>query len=330
MSVDPVILTSLFNTFGTIADAGIKQLIDSKIIVHKGATLYMRASEIEFAFVLSLGDEQSRVGTILKRIQSITKKPLEFENVIEINGHGMPHNENLVEMEIITIFENKGKIDFGKLLRDVKSNMVFIKARVNVSKELIQFLVPSRIVKTSEHFGDEKIEADIELALDYANLWRKIFDQYTVRDIEYEFNLQVSPETIIKQIPEKSRKRIISAGIQALQNNKDAVNFLRIMSSCFLSFENDAVRKKLFDTVSVEPTSKLSIKDVYPTMQSMVIAKSNHPVTLPGKLRIVIGGKLEGDDITLHGKLKIDLKKFSKIVNDISKDIQDKTNKLKI
>ena len=102
------------------------------------------------------------------------------------------------------------------------------------------------------------------------------------------------------------------------------------MSDCFLSFENDNTRKKLLEMVSVEPAEKLFIKEVYPTMQSMAIAKSNQPVILPGNLRIIIGGKLEGDDITLHGKLKIDLNKFSKIINDISKDLQEKTRRLKV
>lgn len=330
MSIDPLLLTSLFKTVGNIADAGIKQLIDSKIIVHKGATLYMHASEFEFAFLLSLGDEQTRGSGILKKIQSLTKKPLEFENIVEIHGHGIPLNENLLDMGVISNNGDIGKIDFGKLIRDVKSSSVFIKVRVNISKELIQFLVPSRINKTSQHFGDSKIEADIELALDYANLWRKVFDQYTIRDIEFEFNLEISPETIITQIPERYRKRIIAAGIAASENNKDAVNFLRIMSRCFLSFETENNRKKLLDVVSVIPSEKLFIKDVYPTMQSMVIAKSGQPIILPGKLRILIGGKLEGNDITLDGKLTIDLKKFAEILSLISKDLQDKTQKLKI
>ena len=62
----------------------------------------------------------------------------------------------------------------------------------------------------------------------------------------------------------------------------------------------------------------------------MVIAKVGYPVVIPGRLRIRIGAILEGDDIAIRGKLVIDLKKFSNIINDISKDIQNKTQKLKV
>lgn len=330
MSFDPVVLTSLFNTVGSIANAGIQQLIVSKIIVHKGAIFYHRASEFEFAFLLSLGDEKSRVDNILKKIQSLTKKPVEFENIIEIHGHGLTHAENLVNLGMISVKNGKGKIDFGKILREIKSNIVFIKVRVKIDEELRDHLVTSRIDKTSKYIGDEKIETNIEIALDYANLWKNVFDQFTIRDIDFSFNLDVSPETIVKQIPEKYRKRIISAGKKIKQGEKDAVTFLRIMSECFLSFEKDDKRIQLMNLVSVTPEDKFSIKDVQPTMQSMVIAKVGYPVVLPGSLRIRIGAILEGDDIAIRGKLIIDLKQFSKIINDISKDIQNKTQKLKV
>ena len=170
MAFDPVVLTSLFNTVGGIANAGIQQLIESKIIVHKGATFYHRASEFEFAFLLSLGDEKSRVDSIIKKIQSLTKKPMEFENIIEIHGHGLTHSENLVNLGMITMNDGKGQIDFGKILREIKSNNVFIKVRVKIDDELKEHLVTSRIDKTSKHIGNERIETNIEIALDYANL----------------------------------------------------------------------------------------------------------------------------------------------------------------
>jgi len=330
LSFDPIILRSLFNSLGSVANNGIQQLIDSQIIVHKGATFYHRASEFEFAFLLSLGDESSRSGNILKKIKSITKKPVEFENIIEINGHGLPNNENLVNLGIIVVEKDKGRIDFGKLLREIKSNAVFIKVRVKVSEDLKNALVSSRINKTSKYFEKERIETDIEIALDYANLWKKVFDQFTVRDIEFPFHLEVSTETIVEQIPLRSRKRIISAAEKIGKDQKDAVSFMRIMSESFLSFEKDNRRNQLMDLISVVPDEKFYIKEVYPTMRSMVIAKVGYPVILPGKLMIITGAMLDGDDVTIRGKLIIDLKKFSKIMSDISNDIQNKTQKLKV
>ena len=151
MSFDPTILSSLFSTLGNVANTGIQQLINSQIIVHKGATFYHKASEFEFAFLLSLGDESSRASDFLNKIKSVTKKPVEFENIIEINGHGIPKNENLVGLGIITIKHGKGEIDFGKLLREIKSNTVFIKVRVKVPENFKESLVSSRIDKTSRY-----------------------------------------------------------------------------------------------------------------------------------------------------------------------------------
>jgi len=329
VSFDPVVLSSLFSSLGSIANTGIQKLIDSKIIVHKGLTFYHRTSELEFAFLISLGDEASRSNDILKKIQSITQKPVEFENIIEIYGHGLPHNENLLSMGIISVSGTSGKIDFGKLLREVKSNTVFIKFRIKIPEELKSHLVPSRIDNTSKHFGKDKIETNIEIALDYANLWKKVFDQYTVRDIEFTFNLEISTETIVEQIPKRYREKIINAARQIAKGNQNAVKFLKIMSDCFLSFEKDVRIQQLLDCVSVEPHDKFIIKSVTPTMESMEIAGIGHPVVLPGKMRITLACVVEGSDVTSLGKLSIDLRKFFKILSEIVLDLQNKTQNLK-
>ena len=330
MSFDPLLLNSLFNTLGSIANNGIQQLIDSRIIIHKGATFYHKASEFEFALLLSLGEESSRSNNILNKIKSVTKKPVEFENIIEIKGHGLPHNENLVDLGIIMVEKNMGKIDFGKLFREVKSDTVFIKIRVKVSEDFKNILISSRMNQTSKHIKKERFETDIEIALDYANLWKKVFDQFTVRDIEFPFRLEISPEIVVEHIPPKSRKRIIKASEKISKGEKDAVSFMQIMSESFLSFERDDRRKQLLDLISVAPEEKFHIKDVHPTMRLMMIAKIGYPMILPGKLIIITGAILEGDDVALRGKLIIDLKKLSKILSDISNDIQAKTQKLKI
>lgn len=330
MSFEAILSTSLLTPLGDVARKGIDKLIDSKIIVHRGLTFYHRSSEFEFVFLISTGPEHSKLNEIIKKIQSHFSKPLKFENVIEVLGYGIPHNENLKDLHIIQEGDTTATIDFGRILTEVKSETVFLKIRIQVPPEIKQFLVASRIDKTSIHYGMESIETDIEIALDYSNLWNKVFDEYTVRDIEFTFNLEVMPLTIIENIPKKYRERIIRAGQLALSGNQDAVRFLRIMSENFLSFESDKRAKQLLETVSVEPEDKFSITAVTPTMQTMEIAGVGHPVVLPGKMRITLGCRIEGKEITLIGKLKIDLKKFIKILSEISADIENQTNKLKI
>jgi hypothetical protein len=65
-------------------------------------------------------------------------------------------------------------------------------------------------------------------------------------------------------------------------------------------------------------------------MQTLEIAGLGHPVVLPGALRITIGARLEGKNITLAGKLTIDLKKFGKIMSEIITEIELNSKNLKI
>jgi len=330
VSVETILSTSLLTPLGNIASKGINSLIDSKIIIHKGLIFYHRSSEFEFAFLISTGSAHSKLNEIIKKMKSYFSKPLEFENVIEISGFGVPHSENLKELGIIQEKNTIATIDFGRILKEIKSETVFLKIRIHVPSDIKRALVASRMDKTSKHYGMESIETDIEIALDYSNLWNKIFDEYTIRDIEFTFELEVLPETIIDSIPEKYRKRIVKAGTMALSGNQDAVRFLRIMTENFMSFESDKRLKQLLETVSVEPKDNFSVRSVLPRMQIMEIAGIGNPMVLPGKMRIILGCRIEGKDLTLLGKLKIDLKKFIQIINEISKDIQDQTRALKL
>ncbi len=101
------------------------------------------------------------------------------------------------------------------------------------------------------------------------------------------------------------------------------------MSDCFLSFEQEKYAKKLLNTVSVEPDDKFLVKSITPTMQSMEIASVGHPIVLPGKMNITLACRLEGKDIVLAGKLKLDLKKFSQILREIISDIQRRSQRLR-
>ncbi len=211
MSVESILASSLLLALGKLASVGIQKLIDSKLIIHKGLTLYHRTSELEFAFMLSLGSGLSRTNSIVKKIKGALAKPTEFDNVIEITGRGIPYAENLNNMGIITMTATKGKIDFGRLFKEVKSETVLLKVRIRIDDDLKRLLVSSRIDQTSKHFGKDLAEANIEIALDYASLWHKIYDEYTVRDIEFTFNLEVNSISIVDQIPNSYINTIIRA-----------------------------------------------------------------------------------------------------------------------
>ena len=179
MSFEPVV-DPLLSTLGKVAYDGILKLTDTKIITNRGLTFYHRDCELEFFFLFSLGKTRTKLNTILQKVGIIKEKLLTFENVISIHGHGMECNEDLVILGVILSSNNTAKIDLGKFSRDIKSNTVTIKIRVRANDQLKQTLVSQRIEKTSQHTG-RSIETHIEIALDYADLWYKIFDQYVVR-----------------------------------------------------------------------------------------------------------------------------------------------------
>lgn len=191
-------------------------------------------------------------------------------------------------------------------------------------------LVVHRLNKTVRYIGNDILENDIEISLDYANLWNKVLDQYTVRDIEFIFELYVDPRSISEKIPKHYASLIINAAKAISQGNQDAVKFLRVMTEGFMSFEKDNRLKQLRDTVSASPPDLIKITSVTPRMQTLEIASIGHPVVLPGVLRITIGARLEGKDVTLAGKLTIDLKKFGKILSEIVTEIERNSKSLKI
>lgn len=267
------------------------------------------------------------MGTILQKVGIVRKESLTFENVISIHGHGMECNKDLVALGVISSSNKTAKIDLGKLSRDIKSNTVTIKIRVRADDQLKHTLVSQRIEQTPQHTG-KRIETRIEIALDYADLWHGIFDQCTVRDIDFIFTLNVDLKTILDQIPKKQAKRIVKATESAVNGNTDAIKFLQIMTNSFLLFESDTMAQSLRDSASVTPDN-FFVREIYPTMQSMEIPGTCYPVVLPRRMRLRVGCILEGDQITAHGKLAIDIEKFSEVLRAIIKDIQMNTLKLK-
>lgn len=321
---------TFFELFGSSGRLIIEKLIDQKIIISKGITIYHKSSEIEYAFMLSLGIQNSRLDAIIKKVSSIINKPLSVPNVIEISGYGMLNQESLMDLGMISLNKNTAIIDFTKIVRDVKSETVFIKIRQNLPEGLRRMLVVHRLNKTVKYIGNDVLENDIEISLDYANLWNKVLDQYTVRDIEFVFELLVDPRSIADKIPKHYAERIIKAAKAISQGNQDAVKFLRIMTEGFVSFEKDNRLKQFRDTVSASPSDLIKITSVTPRMQTLEIAGVGHPVVLPGVLRITIGARLEGKDVTLAGKLIIDLKKFGKILSEIVTEIERNSKNLKV
>ena len=269
---------------------------------------------------------RTKLNRIVQRILTSPDASITFENVIGIAGHGLECGEDLAALGIITFSDSIAKIDFSKI-HSIKSNTVLIQVRTNASAELKQLLVFPKIEQIPQHTGT-KIESRIEVALDYANLWSKTFDQCVVRDIEFISTLNVDLETILDQIPKRQARRIAKAAEQAVRGNADAIQFLRIMAKSFLAFESDAMISRLRHLVSVEPKNFV-LKEIHPAMQYVEMSNIGYPIMLPGRMRVRVGCVLEGNQVVTCGRLVVDIEKFSEILRDIVQNIQINTLKLR-
>ena len=311
---------------GKAAHEWIEQLRDAKVIVSRGLTFYHRDSELEFNFLVSVNGERTKLNRIVQRILATSDASITFENVIGITGHGLECGEDLTALDVISFSEGVAKIDFGKL-HDIKSNTALIRVRTNASDALKRLLVFRKIEKIPQYTGT-KTESRIEVALDYASLWSKTFDQCVVRDIEFISTLNVDLETILDEIPRKQARRIAKAAEQAVRGNADAILFLRIMAKSFLSFESDEMISRLRHLVSVEPKNFV-LKEIHPAMQYVEMPNTGYPVLLPGRIRVRVGCVLEGNQVVACGRLVVDIEKFTEIMHEIVQDIHVKTLKLR-
>lgn len=302
--------------------AVIKALVDSKLITIKGATVYHKYSEIEYRFDIKIVSEHSRSDGIIRTIQSYMQKPVEFNEVVEILGYGLPHNENLEEFGIIRVDGAKAIVDFALMLQAVKSDLVVLMIRTKFPEELKRKLVALHIGQNATHHDSDYVETTIDISLDYADLWYKTFDSFIVRDIEFSFNLNIALKTIEELIPSDFKKRIRSAAKAIATGNQKAAEFLKIMNDNFLTFEREDRVSELIQTVSVEPKRNFDLKSIIPTMQSCEISGVGHPIILPGSMKILLACRLEGRQIALNGTARIDLRKFKNILGHIISDIQ--------
>ena len=275
-----------------------------------------------------MGPIESRFNQIIKPLKNFLIKPLEFNNVIEIYGYSLTGNSKFDNLGIITVEGTKATVDFKKIL-EIDSNLVILTVRTKINPEIPKHLISTHIDKTPENI-DEISSSQIEVALDYANLWYKDFDHFNVRDIEFYFNLLVDLHTIVQELSTLQQRKIIKASKLLTQGNRDAITYMKIFSENFLKFESDAFQSDLMDCIYVEPTTSFTIKSVIPKMQSAEIAGVSQSVVLPGSMKILLECRLEGRDIVLKGKIHVDLKKFKKILKKIMNSIEQQTSSLKI
>ena len=187
----------------------LEKLLGTGDIVHRGATVYHKSSEIEYTYQISIGPSHSRVNGIVKKLKGYLSKLVEFDEVIEIYGFGLPHNEDLKKLGVIQVKGKKANIDFTKLFQTIKSELVTIVIRKKFPEKLRHAIVIPHMVQTPRYSGFDYTETNLEVALDYADLWFTSFEQFTIREIEFGFTLDIVLETINPEFSRSTRKSTI-------------------------------------------------------------------------------------------------------------------------
>jgi len=306
----------------------LQKLLGSGELVHKGAILYHKSSEIEYTYQISIGNPQSRINEITKRLKQYLTKPVEFDDVIEIYGFGLPHNEDLKKIGIIKVEGQKATIDFSAIFKTIKSELVTITIRKPFPEILRRKIVEPHMVKSAKHSETDYTETNLEIALDYSDLWYKHFDKFTIREIEFTFNLRVALDSIEQTIPKDFSQKFIHAAKMAKRGDNNALQFIKIAQDKFMLFQNQEKTNEMFKTISINPEQNFKITHVNPVMQSCEIGGAGHPIVLPGSMNISLEGRIEKQDVALSGTLRIDLKQFNRILRNIIDEIKIATKKI--
>ncbi|MEX0862740.1 hypothetical protein [Nitrosopumilus sp.] len=318
---------SLISALGSTIPSLLQKLSELNVTTRQGVTVFYKSCEIEFVFHFNMGSMTSRLNSIIKPLQKFLVKPIELDHVIDISGYTLTGDNDLKKLGIIQTEKDKATINFGKLL-ELNSDLVILTVRKKLNPKIPEALLSLHIDQNPEYVG-KLTSANIELALDYGNLWYNDFDHFNVRDIEFSFGLTIDLPTIINALSPLQRKKIINAGKAFSQGNRDAISYLRIFSENFLKFQSDELESDLLDCVSMEPENNFHVLSIHPKMQSAEIASVGHPIVLPGEMKIFVECRLEGKDMVLKGKITIDLEKFSKVLRKITSSIEQQTGGLK-
>lgn len=100
----------------------LEKLREKDSILTGGAVIDYGKSEIEYDFMMSLGDAQSRKKTITKHLSAIANKKITIPDVTSISGVSLPNNENLRTLNIIALNQRTATIDFPLMFKSIQGN----------------------------------------------------------------------------------------------------------------------------------------------------------------------------------------------------------------
>jgi hypothetical protein len=306
----------------------VRKLLDSKIVIRQGATIYHEENEIEYQLHLSIGDIQTRTSSIEKVIQSLSLSEITIKGALNAWGSGLPYNENLEELGVIKRRAEGMTVSFQELLRKVRSNLVIISVRKKLPEGLRDHLVTIHFSQNTKTIGSIK-EAYFEILLDYANLWHKSLESFRIRNVVLTFNLEVIEGTIENFVPEDFKSKLRVAAQSLAGGDRNAVRFFNEVTKAFIQFESETVISRLRTMVKAEPPTRVEVLEIIPRMEHYQIAGVSYPVMLPGRVTTKLRTGIEENEFSALGKVVIDLGIFNEIIRGILRKLEIDTRDMK-
>ena len=306
----------------------LEKLREKNGITKSGVIIDYGRSEIEYNFMINLGDTQSRKKTITKHLSAIANKKITIDDVSQISGVALPTNEDLRKLGIITLRQRTATLDFPALLKKIQGNLVTISFKKSFPRELTNKLVYRNIGKVSRH-TEKGIESNLEIILDNANMWRTQFTSFSVRNIIFAINISISKNTILAALPDKLREKLILAD-QESGANSNAKKFLARFQRLISEFQDEDFLNEISKSVLLDPSHSFILRDIKTAMQGYSLTKSGMPLMLPGKIILTIESHIEDDQKSLHGTAFLGMQSYNKTFKALLKKIEYETDNIRL
>jgi hypothetical protein len=80
--------------------------------------------------------------------------------------------------------------------------------------------------------------------------------------------------------------------------------------------------------ISLDQSARAEVVDIIPTLESYEFGGLSLPVLLPGKVAIRLRGSVPQGEKVMTGNLRLDLKAFNNLIQDIALDAERSTKRI--
>lgn len=317
------LLSSLLPEFVRVFE----ELRSSGVKIREGVIFDHQELLAEYSFHIGLGLRHSRLDGLKALVSSALQGTVEIENVVEASAIGLPDFEELGELGVIVLESSKLRISFSELIRKVNSSLVVIRIKKRIANDIRDKIVTFHVSQNARVIGDKSLFY-FEVVLDYADLWKKSVDSFSVQNIVFPINLEVIGQDIEPLLPEPFKERLRRADHAVLSGNRSAIEFLNSLNREFLSFESNETIREFYGMIGFSPPTVAEVLDITPRMQPFQLGDSNYPLILPGSLQVRIKTKIPENEAKQVGSVEIDLSHFKLFVERVVRRVEQATIKL--